>query len=327
MTATPNPPHSNSLFQELAELTKSALYRIAQSMGITGRSTMSKQDLVDALSEKPEETKPIMEQFMKSDPARKAALLEKIPSAAAKSETNEVVTAPPARPAPAPQTALETASVTSGVPAPAPAAPVAEPAPVWEGEEGPELPGQYGVTVLRAMPRDPHWVCLYWEISEETRNSIRAEEGEWFFDIADPCLLVYDESGRVIQDVPILLDAHNWYLNLAHSQTYEFELGLKGPEGKFRSLARSNRVTLPPREPSTVTDEHWSMVSEEFQDVLQHAGGLDFAAGGGSSAGVTAHVLRQRARVPWNITTEQWPSSQAWPSSHALPSSHNRPKK
>ncbi len=69
------------------------------------------------------------------------------------------------------------------------------------------------------------------------------------------------------------------------------------------------------------------MVSEEFQEVLQHAGGLDFAAGGGSSAGVTAHVLRQRARVPWNITTEQWPSSQAWPSSHALPSSHTRPKK
>ena len=325
MTATPNTPNPNSLFQELAELTKSALYRIAQTMGITGRSAMSKQDLVEALSEKPEEAKPIMEQFKKPDPAKQAALLEKIPSAAPKPEMKESVTSRPVHSVPAPPSALETSSVTSGVPAPA--APVTEPAPVWEGEEGPELPSQYGVTVLRALPRDPHWVCLYWEISEATRDTIRAEEGEWFFDIADPCLLVYDENGRVVQDVPVLLDAHNWYLNLAHSQTYEFELGLKGPEGKFRSLARSNRVTLPPREPSTVTDEQWSMVSEEFQEVLQHAGGLDFAAGGGSSAGVTAHVLRQRARVPWNITTEQWPSSQAWPSSHALPSSHTRPKK
>lgn len=325
MTTPNNTPNTNSLIRELAELTKSALYRIAQSIGITGRSSMTKQDLVEALSDRPEEIKPIMEQFIKPEPAKQAASLQKIPSAAPRPETPEVPPTPSTQPVPSSQAAPDSQSISSGVPAPA--APVVEPAPVWEGEEGPELPSQYGVTVLRAMPRDPHWVCLYWEISEETRNTIRSEEGEWFFDIADPCLRVYDENNQLEKEIPILLDAYNWYLNLPHSKTYGFELGLKGPNGKFRSLARSNQVTLPPREPSTLTDQEWSMVSEEFQEVLQHAGGLDFAAGGGSSAGVTAHVLRQRARVPWNITTEQWPSSQLWPSSQVLPSSHTRPKK
>lgn len=284
---------------------------------------MNKTELMEAISKEQEFAEKVSPPVTSMEPAKKEAALKHIPSAKPKSD----------KPLPQMRTPVENkvVSITSSAPEPKPV-PVEEPVHVWEGEEGPELPSGYGVTVLRAMPRDPHWVYVYWEIAESTRSQIIAEEGEWFFDTADPFLRVFDEEGKLVLEIPVLLDAQSWYVNIQHPRALEFELGLKTADGKFKTIAKSNRVSLPPMQPSDINDEDWAMVGEEFEQILQRSAGVD-TLGSGSSGGLAPHVLRHRVRIPWEWKSEQWPSShvwpssQAWPSSHILPSSHTAAKK
>ncbi len=326
-----------ALMEELMQLTKNALYRCAQILGIPRRSLMTKSELVAALSEKEDKTGEIMENIKKSKTGKSGTALKSIPSAVSVSERT---LSPKSEPTPLPvgqikpvkETQVLKPAATSTTTPPVPKVELREPESVWVGEEGPDLPSEYGVTVLRALPRDPFWAYLYWEISRETRDAICAEEGEWYFDMAESLIRVLNDRGELVKEIPVLLDANCWYLNLAPNGSYHFELGLKNQQGVFRTIARSNRLTLPPMEPSNVTDEHWAVVSDEFQEILYHSAGLELAAGGGSPS-MIPHVLRHRLRIPWNWTTEQgpsshqWPSSQAWPSSHVLPSSRTLAKK
>jgi len=55
-------------------------------------------------------------------------------------------------------------------------------------------------------------------------------------------------------------------------------------------------------------DEEWALVEERFEEMLEHAGGVEFTSWGGSAA-VMPHVLRHRVRVPWEISARELPSS------------------
>lgn len=332
------PSKNNSFFYELTQLTKTALYRVAQILGVPNRSQMNKSELVEALSQKQDEIATVMEDVKKSVSEKNLEALNSIPSSVSVHNRPVVTPAPPSAVPPAGQIApvkekpVEPGAATSAMPAPAEKVELKEPDSVWAGEEGPELPTGYGVTVLRALPRDPYWAYLYWEISQETRDRIRQEAGEWFFDIAEPLIRVLNEKGEIVKDVPVLLDANSWYINLSPNGAFHFELGLKDRNGDFRVIVRSNRVTLPPMEPSPVTSEDWAMISEEFQEVMYNAAGMELTTTG-SFPSMAPHILRQRVRVPWVWTNQQWPSSQqwvssqSWPSSHSLPSSHTLSQK
>jgi uncharacterized protein len=332
------PEKSNSLFQELTQLTKTALYRVAQLLGVPNRSQMNKSELVEALSQKQDEIVPVMENVKKSVSDRNVEALKSIPSSASVQnrpapKAAALTAVPPAgQIAPVKEKPVEAGAATSAMPTPTAKAEIKEPDSVWAGEEGPDLPTGYGVTVLRALPRDPYWAYLYWEISQETRDRIRQEAGEWFFDIAEPLVRVLNESGETVKEIPVLLDANSWYINLTPNGAFHFELGLKDHSGVFRIIVRSNRVTLPPMEPSQVTSEDWAMISEEFQEIMYNAAGMELTTTG-SFPSMAPHVLRQRMRVPWVWANQQWPSSeqwvssQSWPSSHVLPSSHSLTQK
>lgn len=201
--------------------------------------------------------------------------------------------------------------------------PKPEPESVWHGEEGPELPREYGRTLLQAMPRDPNWVYLYWEISEDTRRRLMETGGEWIFEVSTPTLRIHNGDG-FLQEIPILLDAMSWYVSLPSSRDYEFELGLKQGDA-FHLIARSNRISLSAAEPSGVLDEEWAMVEERFQEMLHTAGAGGFPSLQGS-AEVQPHLFRHRVRVPWNITMlHNLPSSHGMVSSGAFYASRNLP--
>ena len=281
---------------ELTKLTKSALYFIARQLHIPGRSAMTKSELVSALNLKKKEVEPVLavlkQEELKEKPMDKiSAKMERKPASVPEEKRT---------------VARQAVSSIREEPKP-PVAPSPVPGSVWMGEEGPELPREYGVTVLRAMPRDPFWAYVYWEISEETIRQLRSEAGEWIFDVAMTVLRVFEGEGAPIREIPVLLDALSWYISLPPSRSYEFELGLSGKDG-YRVLARSNRITLPPAEPSAVTDEKWLIVEEKFEQMMEISGGVDFAKWGGS-AGVMPHLLRQRIRVPWAIHSLERPSS------------------
>ncbi len=310
------------LFKGISDLTKNAIERIAQFFVAADKNVENESSSAESKTPALVESKSSISEKKQTEPET----MTKTPQTAAKA---------PIEPLPAESAAVETETLTSSsIPGPVPVAPppVEEPSQVWSGEEGPSLPTHYGITVLQAMARDPQWVYLYWEVSEETREQICAEEGEWVFDTSTTLIRVLDERGETVQEIPILLDTHCWYLSLPASQTFEFDLGLKKADGSYCSLARSNRLTLPPAESSQATDEKWAAVSEEFEEILQHAGGLDYdITPAGDSSGLAPHVLRHRVRMDWvpfheiPSSVTMLPSSHVLPSSHSLPSSHTQP--
>ena len=190
-------------------------------------------------------------------------------------------------------------------PPPHPSAPqylTPKPVEVYQGEEGPVLPDHLPVTVLEAMPRDPHWVFLYWDVSSERKAAIQSQYGEWIFERSLSMLRVHDIEEGTWREVPVLLDARNWYLPVVPDRPYEFELGLIIPSGEFVPLASSKRVRTPAAEPTFHEEEKWVKMEEYYQELFDVYG--EFAPGSCvSSPGEEGLRKREGARIGWSAIT------------------------
>lgn len=146
-------------------------------------------------------------------------------------------------------------------------------------DRGAPLPEGYGETRIVLLPRDPHWMYTYWEITEQTAREIKAKYGEEIFVTAQHTLRMHevvDGDGRSLRyvDVGIFLDAKNWYLRADKEKSSWFvELGLKTVDGNFIVLAKSNIIRLPSASVSGVMDERWVTVKEELDKILEASGG------------------------------------------------------
>ena len=156
------------------------------------------------------------------------------------------------------------------------------------------LPGSYGVTEAYLLPRDPYWMFLCWEITEETKQSIVSKHGQDVFSRCRSVIRVYDVTDGVqgkFTDIPIMLEARRWYVNVPESgRSYCCEVGLLTPDGEFIMLVRSNPVALPVGRISSVTDEKWMSVSADFEKLLQLSG-VEYI---GRGSGEFAKILSQR---------------------------------
>ncbi|MFN2285280.1 MAG: DUF4912 domain-containing protein [Anaerolineae bacterium] len=123
------------------------------------------------------------------------------------------------------------------------------------------------------LVKDPHWTFIWWDITPETLNDIRAH-----MDGQMPPLILrvheYDvfDTTRVHYtfDVPITGDTNHWYLNIWQAdRKYLVNIGFKAPfpstntgdapqEALFCVIARSNTIYLPPDGPSDSTEVQWS---------------------------------------------------------------------
>lgn len=259
---------------ELNSMGKRDLYDLAKELDIPGRSKMTKPELIECII--------ASQKGRKKKETGQTALKESVSS-----------------------TSLQTVS-SSGSSVPPAKAPAGPPVP-FEGERGPELPGGYQLTVLRALPRDPHWVFVYWEISQADRSRLIHEHDEWIFDRSTSIIkLIRTDTGEERRQ-PILLDAGNWYLPVLPNIPYQFEIGLIKPDGTYIVLAQSNVIKTPRALPSDRTDEAWMIVEERFQELLAITGGFDITSGrpgsgptsAGQQHGVTG-VLRDITHLPWS---------------------------
>jgi len=280
------------VLKQLKKLTKKALYKMASFFDIQGRSTMKKAEIIEVFEKKkfkPKDIQAAVEKVITQEKKKDKKNVETKHSDKKKMKTKKGL--PEEK-----QFARPESAITSAVIPEEPAKVVEEPS-VWLGEEGPDLPTNYNTTLLKALPRDPHWAFVYWEISEETREALLREEGEWFFDVTTPILTVFDENNNRVQEIPVLLDTKCWYVCLPPSKSYSFELGLKRPDGSYRMLIRSNAINLPPIEPGAESDaEEWAIIEERYEELLRLSGGIDITAIGGSGT-VVPHILRHRDNV------------------------------
>lgn len=123
----------------------------------------------------------------------------------------------------------------------------------------PEIPTEYGVNQVVALPRDPWWIFSYWEVTQEGI-------GESHRKLSDPesrlTLRIYDVSERIdmthFWDIDIYHRIGNWYVDVGKpDRNFMIDIGMKSRSGAFATIARSNSAHTPPAGPSDRFDEEW----------------------------------------------------------------------
>ena len=176
---------------------------------------------------------------------------------------------------------------------------VAPPAARRVPEESFTIPNGYGETRIVLLVKDPWWLYAYWEVEatreRQARTQLRPEE----IDGLKSILRVYDVTDRDFPDQPahswfdLTLSglASNWYLHTnAPGRSFIVDIGLLTNQGRFLTLARSNRVTMPHFGPSEVMDEEWMTTDENYWKLF----GLTTGIGMGSSPGALKDLMERK---------------------------------
>jgi hypothetical protein len=140
---------------------------------------------------------------------------------------------------------------------------------VWEAEEVFSLPEGYGETRLLLLAVNPFLIYASWEVIETdlTRCRLLSGQGQ-----SRPVLRIYDvtyihfdgTNAHSFFDVDVDLRTRNWYVHLwSPEKSYIAELGLKGSDGCFHPLARSNVTHTPRAWPSIRSEERFIRVEED----------------------------------------------------------------
>ncbi len=160
------------------------------------------------------------------------------------------------------------------------------------------LPHEYGAERMALLARDPYMAFSFWELPQARLEKEKA----WFGWDSKLCIRVYDVTGIQFDgsnavayfDQEVYERVGSWYFELGRP-THSFcaDLGLLAPNGRFLSLVRSNRVTMPRDGVSDVLDEEWMLVDEEFMKLYGVPGSVRGVHGGLSSP-EAREILRQR---------------------------------
>ncbi|OGR41864.1 MAG: hypothetical protein A2X35_11165 [Elusimicrobia bacterium GWA2_61_42] len=184
------------------------------------------------------------------------------------------------------------------------------------------LPEGYGTTEAALLPRDPNWMFIYWEITENSKKNICRSHGEDVFQKGRQVIRVYDVTGGEAAkyfDIPVMLEAKSWYVNVQESgRAYCCEVGLIMPDGSFIGLVKTNTVNLPGGRVSDVTDEKWMAVSGDFDRLLQLSG-VEYI---GKGSGEVAKSLAQR----WEMLRAVFSRASSWGVSSMSSQALNKPE-
>ena len=109
-----------------------------------------------------------------------------------------------------------------------------------------DLPVKYEQDRISLLVRDPHWLYVYWEISELRKDLLIKELGSEFISRSVPVLRITNVSNNESFFVRINEFSTNWYVNVADANSvYIAELGRKISDSFFVSLLSSNSVVTP----------------------------------------------------------------------------------
>ena len=113
------------------------------------------------------------------------------------------------------------------------------------------LPQSYDFTNVTLIVRDPEWVHAYWEVSEDSLNSLVNSSGKNVHDYKftlrfyDVTLVNFNGCNANHHfDIDVGIKEGSWNLNLTNSNvTYCCDIGITNYNGEFIILGRSNCIT------------------------------------------------------------------------------------
>lgn len=240
--------------EQLQACTKRTLAEMAKNQGVAGWHGMRKEELVEALEEKPPRSR------KKLGPPQVKAPVQ---TAVARNTSGS----------PSPEEQIESSKYDTGVPTRDLSSKVPR-----------DLPSGYGKDRIVVMVRDPYWLHCYWELTRQAIQRAEAALGqEWH--TCKPILRLLDVSTNditstsesIVRDVDIHGGCNSWYLDVSNPpRSYRVDVGYLSRTGRFYVLARSNVVSTPRAGVSDVIDENWSDIDPKKADrIYAMSGGFD----------------------------------------------------
>ena len=135
-----------------------------------------------------------------------------------------------------------------------------------------DLPEYYHKTYLRALPKDPQWLFLFWEITEETIDNVKNSIGTERFETAKPVLRLLDITDIEYDgtnawkyfDITVHYYANNWYVKVPEpGRVYLVKYGNVTTDGTFYTIMQSNVVKMPRDTISDTIDEEWATIKTD----------------------------------------------------------------
>ena len=88
------------------------------------------------------------------------------------------------------------------------------------------MPYKYNKTVVKILAQTPTNLFVYWEISDEDREKLKKQYGEYFFEITKPVLVIHNLTMNYSFEIDINDFANSWYFHVNDSSSeYKVELG------------------------------------------------------------------------------------------------------
>lgn len=107
-----------------------------------------------------------------------------------------------------------------------------------------DLPFRYNQTVVRILAQTPTTLFIYWDISDEDRNSYIQKYGENFFENTRPYLIITNKTMNYTFEVEINDFANSWYLHIHDADCeYKVELGRKFIVDSQNSVFMENNIS------------------------------------------------------------------------------------
>ena len=89
-----------------------------------------------------------------------------------------------------------------------------------------DLPYKYNKTVVKILAQTPTHLFVYWEISDDDREKLKEQYGDYFFEITKPVLIIHNKTMNYSFEIDINDFANSWYFNVNDSNCeYQIELG------------------------------------------------------------------------------------------------------
>jgi hypothetical protein len=140
-------------------------------------------------------------------------------------------------------------------------------------DEGLPVPEIYDVDIIRAMLQDPFRIFIYWEVREESLQSLTRyfspEDAAGF----QTTLKLLEVEGRNEAYFPVARRGRYWMM-VFPDREYEFEIGVRSPIHGYISLIRSNRVRTPRGtvSPEKPAESEYRLSPPEFLNVIEASG-------------------------------------------------------
>src|SRR5688572_26651991 len=112
-----------------------------------------------------------------------------------------------------------------------------------------ELPEAYGTGRVFLAARDPHWLYVSWDFTNEQQSRYNALSRDGHLVIR---IFARDQTEPAVPEVHVHPESKSWFVHVPHAGTaYQAEIGYFDSTGNWRSSATSQSTFTPPDAPST----------------------------------------------------------------------------